>query len=522
MPDGMRARSTIFSGPARRDFLTKFSDASFLNRETRKKKIFMSLEKIKSDRLEKLERIKKAGIEPYPSQSRPHQSIANVLEDFDAPSQKNADVFLVGRLRSVRGHGGSTFADLEDASGRMQAYFKKDELGEEKYDFFVKNFDTGDFIQVSGGLFKTHKDERTLLVKDYQLLAKSINQLPEKWHGLTDVEERFRRRYLDLLMNKQVSDRFLMRSMIIKKIRSFMERECFAEVETPILQPLPGGALARPFKTHLNALDMDLFLRIAPELYLKRLIVGGFEKVFEIGKCFRNEGMDKTHNPDFTMMEFYWAYASYEDLMALTEKLFNFLLDGKDIEFQGQNISFKAPFKRVTMRQLLLDAFEIDIDKAGHKEIMEELEKRGGKPEDDKHCRAIDALFKLVRPNLIEPTFVVDHPMEMSPLAKEKKTDGLEKRYAERFQLIAGGFELANAYSEQNDPQEQASRMREQEKLHQDEVRYDQDFIEALEYGMPPTAGWGMGIDRLVQLLTDAPNIREVILFPTMKPKEDK
>ncbi|MDD5589891.1 MAG: lysine--tRNA ligase [Candidatus Portnoybacteria bacterium] len=479
----------------------------------------MSLEKIKSDRLNKLERIKKTGITPYPAKTGPRQKIDYILDNFDVLVERSENISLAGRLRSIRIHGGSTFADVEDASGKIQIFLKKDGLKESLYDFFVENFDLGDFVRVSGEPFKTKKGELTLLVKDFEILAKSLNQLPEKWHGLTDVEERFRRRYLDLLMNREVARRFEKRSEIIKKLRDFMTGLDFIEVETPILQALPGGALAKPFKTHLNALDMDLYLRIAPELYLKRLIVGGFEKVFEIGKCFRNEGMDKTHNPDFTMMEFYWAYASYEDLMDLTEKIFETLVPQGRIEFQGEEIFFKAPFERITMRDLILKEFSIDLDKASQKEIMAELKKRGVKPEDDKECRSIDALFKLVRPSIIKPTFILDHPMEMSPLAKEKENEDSQRRYAERFQFIVGGIELINAYSEQNNPQEQAMRLREQEKLHQDEVRFDEDFIEALEYGMPPTAGWGMGIDRLVQLLTDAPNIREVILFPIMRPK---
>lgn len=294
----------------------------------------------------------------------------------------------------------------------------------------------------------------------------------------------------------------------------------FLEVETPILQTLPGGALARPFKTHLNALDVDLCLRVAPELYLKRLLVAGFEKVYELGRCFRNEGMDKSHNPDFTMLEFYWAYADYEQLMKLTEELFEFLLPELEIEYQGKKIDLSSPFKKITMRDLLLREFKIDIDKAGEKEILAELAKQNVKPEDGKHCRAIDALFKVVRPKLIEPTFVIDHPLEMSPLAKEKTDVGLKKHYAERFQLIVGGLEIVNAYTELNDPQEQAKRLKEQVSLHGEDIRYDQDFIEALEYGMPPAAGWGMGIDRLIMLLTNSASLREVILFPAMREKE--
>jgi lysyl-tRNA synthetase class 2 len=377
----------------------------------------------------------------------------------------------------------------------------------------------GDFLEVSGEVFLTQKGERTLLVKKFQLLAKALNQLPDKWHGLKDIEERFRRRYLDLLMNKDIKARFRARSEIIKNLKAFLESKGFMEVETPILQLIPGGALAKPFKTHLNALDMDLYLRIAPELHLKRLLVGGFEKVYELGRCFRNEGMDKSHNPDFTILEFYWAYADYEQLMELTEEMFEFLVPEMEIEYQEKKINLTPPFKRITLRDLILKEFKIDIDKAGEKEILAELKKQGIKPEDDKPCRAIDALFKEVRPKLLEPTFVVDHPLEMSPLAKEKTGTGLKKSYAERFQLIVGGLELINAYSELNDPQEQDKRLKEQVALHGEEVRYDQDFIESLEYGLPPAAGWGLGVDRLIMLLTNAPTVREVILFPAMKEK---
>lgn len=481
----------------------------------------MSLEKIKNDRLEKLARLKEVGIEPYPAQtSRQRILAAKALEKFDEYAQAKKEIILAGRLRLLRLHGGSCFARLEDSSGQIQLFFKKDVLGEVQYKLFADNFDIGDFIEVEGELFKTQTDEKTLLVKRVHLLSKSLNQLPDKWHGLKDTEERFRRRYLDLLMDKDVRARFKARSEIIKNMRAFLEFKGFMEVETPILQTLPGGALAKPFKTHLNTLDMDLYLRVAPELYLKRLLVGGFEKVYELGRCFRNEGMDKLHNPDFTILEFYWAYADYEQLMELTEEMFEFLVPEFEIEYQGKPIDFTPPFKRISLRDLILEEFDIDIDKAGEKEILAELVRQGVEPEDDKSCRAIDALFKVIRPKLIEPTFVIDHPLEMSPLAKEKLDAGFKKHYAERFQLIIGGLELINAYSELNDPREQDRRMKEQVSLHGEDVRYDQDFIEALEYGMPPAAGWGIGIDRLVMLLTNAPTIREVILFPVMRERE--
>lgn len=480
----------------------------------------MSLEKIKTDRLKKLEAIKKVGINPYPAKTGARIFIDEAISNFDDFEKSKKEVGLAGRLRSLRVHGGSTFANIQDVSGQIQLFFKKDELGQNDYDFFAKNFDVGDFIWVSGELFNTQKGEHTLLIKKYQLLAKSLNQLPEKWHGLKDVEERFRRRYLDLVMNKEVKERFKARSKIIKELRIFFEGEGFQEVETPILQPLPGGALAKPFRTHLNALDMDLYLRVAPELYLKRLLVGGLEKVYEIGRNFRNEGMDKFHNPDFTELEFYWAYADYEDAMELTEKMFGFLVPEMEIEFNGDKINFTAPFKRVSIRQLILQNYKIDTEKASRQDLEKILVKAGeGIEKDVPDCKLIDEIFKTIRSHIIQPTFVTNHPLEMSPLAKASEENQKE---AARFQLIIGGIEICNAYSELNDPQEQAARMKEQEKQRGDEEiqRYDQDFIEALEYGLPPSAGLGLGIDRLVQLLTNSQNIREVILFPTMKPKE--
>ncbi|MBU1102202.1 lysine--tRNA ligase [Patescibacteria group bacterium] len=479
----------------------------------------MSLEKIKSDRLQKLERIRTAGVDAYPLEmSRARQDVIFVLDNFEKLSSAKKETVLAGRLRLIRSHGGSTFADLEDSSGKIQVYFKKDLIGDKDYAFFTDNFDMGDFIEVAGELFATQKGEKTLLVKNYRLLAKALNQLPDKWHGLEDIEERFRRRYLDLLMNKEVKQRFRARSGILKNLRMFLESRGFIEVETPILQALPGGALAKPFKTHLNSLDMDLYLRVAPELYLKRLLVAGFDKVYELGRSFRNEGMDKSHNPEFTMLEFYWAYADYEQLMELTEELFEFMAPELEIEYQGNKINFAPPFKRISLHDFILEHYLVDIKTAKKDALKKILEKVGQKVGDDMpQCKMVDELLKTLRPKIIQPTFIINHPIEMSPLAKSAQTDTAE---AARFQLLVGGMELINAYSELNDPQEQATRMKKQEELRDEEIqRYDQDFIEALEYGMPPAAGFGLGVDRLVMLLTDAPTLREVILFPTMREK---
>ncbi len=481
----------------------------------------MSLEKIKNDRLKKLARLKEVDIEPYPAQtSRQRILVAKALEKFDEYAQAKKEIILAGRLRLLRLHGGSCFARLEDSSGQIQLFFKKDVLGEVQYKLFADNFDIGDFIEVEGELFKTQTDEKTLLVKRVRLLSKSLNQLPDTWHGLKDTEERFRRRYLDFLMATDVRARFKMRGEIIKNMRAFLEFKGFIEVETPILQTLPGGAIAKPFKTHLNALDMDLYLRVAPELYLKRLLVGGFEKVYELGRCFRNEGMDKFHNPDFTILEFYWAYADYEQLMELTEEMFEFLVPELEIEYQGAPIDFTPPFKRVAMRDLIKKHYDIDIKEADKKELMKVLAAAGEKVDEDMPaCKMVDELFKIIRPKILQPTFVMNHSLAMSPLAKASVEDPQE---AARFQLIVAGTELINAYSELNDPQEQTNRMKTQEHYRGDEEfqRFDQDFIEALEYGMPPAAGWGLGIDRLVMLLTNAPTMREVILFPVMRERE--
>jgi len=485
----------------------------------------MSLEKIKQDRLKKLANLQSFGVEAYPGQGLAGRIlIKEVLENFTDFEQVKRTVILAGRLRALRLHGALAFATLQDISGSFQLFFQKDELGDQMYSLFADNLDMGDFIEAVGELFVTKKGEKTLLVKKFKVLSKALNQLPDKWHGLSDTEERFRRRYLDILMNEEVKKRFKDRSEIIKNIRKFLEMRDFLEVETPILQPLPGGALARPFKTHLNALDMDLYLRVAPELYLKRLLVAGFEKVYELGRCFRNEGMDKAHNPDFTILEFYWAFADYEQLMELTEELFEFLVPELEFEYQKNKIDLTAPFKRITMSDLLLEHYKIDIAQVTKEEMVKILTGAGEKVDAQMPlCKMIDELFKTLRSKIIQPTFVMNHPLEMSPLAK---TSPGNKNEAARFQLIIGGMELINAYSELNDPQEQATRMKKQEHHHgQDEEiqRFDQDYIEALEYGLPPAAGWGIGIDRLIMLLTNAASLREVILFPAMRDrKEDK
>jgi len=485
-----------------------------------------TIDELRKIRLNKLRAMEKAGIFPYPIKIKRTHKIAEALEDFNKISRLKKEIILVGRIRSLRIHGGATFLHIEDGTGKIQAYFKKDRIGERGYQFFLDNFDIGDFIEIRGVLFKTKRGERTIEVSDYKILAKSLLPLPEKWHGLKDIEERFRKRYLDLIFNPEVKKELEIRSKIIKEIRNFLEKEGFLEVETPILQPIYGGAKARPFKTHLNALDVDLYLRIAPELYLKRLLVGGFEKVFEIGRVFRNEGMDRFHNPDYTHFEFYWAYADYKDLMRFIERMFTVLLQkifGRlGIEYEGEKIDFKTPWQRIEFSQLIRKYTKINLEEINLEALKKEAKRLGleikkglGKAE------IADQIYKkYCQPKIWNPTFVIHQPLGTFPLAKpfEENPSKLAS-----FQLVVAGWELALGFSELNDSIEQRKRFEEQEKLFKagfkEAQRIDEDFLEALEYGMPPAAGFGMGMDRLVALLTDSHSLREVILFPTMRPK---
>jgi len=477
-------------------------------------------------RLKKLKAIEKAGILAYPIKTKRTHKISETLKEFLNLSQKKKEIILVGRIKSLRVHGGATFLHMADGSGQIQAYFRKDRMGESGYKFFLDNFDVGDFIEVRGVLFKTKKGEKTIEASDFNILAKSLLPLPEKWHGLKDIEERYRKRYLDLIFSPEIKKKFETRSKIIKELRTFLEGEGFLEVETPILQPIYGGAKAKPFKTHLNALDIDLYLRVAPELYLKRLLVGGFEKVYEIGKCFRNEGVDRFHNPDFTMLEFYWAYADYKDMMHLVEKMFSYLLKrifGKlEISYQNKKINFKTPWPSIEFSRLLRKETKINLDEINQEALLKEAQKLGVQIEKSaSKAEMADEIFKKIcRPKIWQPSFIIHHPLGFQPLAKSLEE---EPGKLANFQLVAGGIELLNAFSELNNPIEQRKRFEEQEKLYkagfEEAHRVDEDFLEALEYGLPPAAGFGMGIDRLVILLTDSHSLREVILFPTMRPK---
>jgi len=475
------------------------------------------------DRIKKLNEIKKEKVNPYPSRSKRTFTCREAAEKFDLGKK----AILTGRLVSIRLHGRACFAHLEDNSGRFQIFLNEGDLGRENYRFFAKQIDVGDFLQVEGELFETKIKEKTLKVLSWEILSKAILPLPEKWHGLSDVETRFRQRYLDILANEEVKKVFVKRSEIISAIREFFNQRDFIEVETPVLQPLAGGAAARPFVTHHQALDLDLYLRIAPELYLKRLIVGGFERVYEIARCFRNEGIDWAHNPEFTQIEFYQAYADYQDLMKLTEDLFKALLKkvtgGSIVEYQEKKIDFTPPYPRIDYREAVRDCAGIDLDKEKDLKTLIKKAEEFKIPVDktwDKG-KIIDEIYKeKVRPNIVKPTFLINHPLEVSPLAKRMPD---RPNYTERFQLLVAGLEICNAFSELNDPFDQEERFKEQQKLldkgDQEAQPFDQDFINALKYGMPPTAGEGIGIDRLTCLLTNTRNIKEVILFPTLKPK---
>jgi len=486
-----------------------------------------SSQEIRKARIKKLDRLKKAGELAYPASVKRTHEIAELLKEFSVLAKLGKEVIAVGRIRSIREHGGSTFFHVEDGTGQMQAYLKKDRVGEKAYQFFLETFDVGDFAQVRGSLFKTKKGENTIEVSNVKMLAKSLLPLPEKWHGLKDEEERYRKRYLDLIFNKEVKEKFKKRTLVVKSIREFLDKKGFLEVETPVLQSIYGGADAKPFVTHLNAFDLNMYLRISLELPLKRLIVGGFEKVYEMGRVFRNEGVDRQHNPDFTMLEFYWAYADYKDVMKLIEEFILFVVQrvtgGNEITYEGKKINFKTPWPRVEYAELFYKHLKLDIESLNRDALAKEAKKLGiDVAKSFNKSRIEDAIYKkAIRSKLWEPQFIIHHPSEMYPLAKVK-ADDLSK--AETFQLlVGGGWELVKAYSEQNDPMVQKKAFEGQESLFkkglEDAQRMDKDFIEALEYGMPPTAGFGMGVDRLVALLTDSHSLREVILFPTMKPR---
>jgi lysyl-tRNA synthetase class 2 len=488
------------------------------------------LDRIAQQRRQKLEKLRKRGIDPYPSSYDRSHTTRQALELMERQEKKGAEktkaVTLAGRLTAMRKMGKTSFADLRDGEGKIQLCFYKDHFDNKTLELF-QDLDIGDIIGASGRLFRTRTGETTLEVESFTMLAKSLQPLPEKWHGLADVDKRYRQRYLDLIANAPAREAFQVRSRAIAAIRGFLNKRGFIEVETPVLQPAAGGALASPFTTHHNALDQDFYLRIALELHLKRLLVGGFDKVYEIGRIFRNEGVSTQHHPEFTMLESYQAYADYNDVMAMLEEMVSSasqeVLGTTKIRFGEDSIDFKPPWKRITLRQAVKKYSGIDFvthpTADGLREKMRSL-KMEVDPKKN-WAKLVDELIKaFVRPKLIQPTIIYDYPESMSPLAKNKPG---EERVVERFQAIAGGLEIANAYSELNDPLEQKERFEEQLKERQadDEERWsiDEDYLLALEYGMPPAGGLGVGIDRLIMLFTNQPAIREVILFPQLREK---
>jgi lysyl-tRNA synthetase class 2 len=482
-------------------------------------------------RIRKLEEFRAEGVEPYPARYRVAHSIEPLLAEYGPQSAQALEdavvrVGVAGRMMSLRLMGKTAFAHLQDATGRIQVYVRRDDVGQEFFDRF-KRFDIGDFVGAEGALFKTKTGELTVRAEGVTLLVKSLRPLPEKWHGLKDKETRYRQRYVDLVVNRDVREVFLFRSRLIQTFRNFLDARGFLEVETPMMQAVPGGAAARPFQTHHNALGIDLYLRIAPELYLKRLVVGGFERVYEINRNFRNEGLSSEHNPEFTMLEFYQAYADYGDLMALVEKmtahLARELLGTTKVRFAGEEINLEPPFASYTLKESLIEVGGLDekvlSDLKAAKTACRKMEipLRGG--ESLAFIQGV-LLDKVVEPKLVQPTFITDFPRELSPLARAKDD---EPDLVERFEFFMGGKEVANAYTELNDPQDQRARFEQQASARAggDEEAHpmDRDFLRALEYGMPPTAGCGVGIDRLVMVLTDSPSIRDVILFPHMRPE---
>ncbi len=473
-------------------------------------------------RKEKLEKIRSLGVDPYPYRFERTHSLRAVIEGFEDLSSKEEIISLVGRLISLRGHGKTSFAHLTDGRGKLQIYVRQDEVGENAYSLF-KLLDVGDFLGVKGGLFRTKTGEPTLKVEEFKLLSKSLRPLPEKWHGLKDKELKYRQRYLDLIANPQTKMVFEKRTEIIRFLRRFLDERGFWEVETPILQPLYGGAFAQPFLTHHQALDQTLFLRIADELYLKRLIVGGLEMVYEFGKDFRNEGMDRTHNPEFTQLELYQAYADYQDIMDLTEEMITGLAQNLNssfqLNYQGEAIDLSPPWRRLAVKDSLLKWGEVDIERASDEELKELCRSQGiDTTELSGRGKLIEKLLdQLVEPRLRQPTFLIDYPQEISPLAKSHRS---KPKVVERFELFIGGLELGNAFTELNDPLEQRKRFQALTTEKGEESKIDEDFLTALEYGMPPTGGLGIGIDRLVMLLTDQPSIRDVILFPQLRPED--
>ena len=485
--------------------------------------------KLITERKKKLDAIK-VNNKAYPNTFRKKDYANNISEKYrdlekEDIAEKNIPVSIAGRLLTIRNMGNSSFANLHDESGNIQIYLQKKQVGEDSYLLF-NNLDLGDIVGIEGALFKTKTGELTVNTSSIMLLSKSLRPLPEKFHGIADIEIKYRQRYLDLMINPETKSLFKTRSKIVSEIRNFFIEDDYLEVETPMMHMIPGGAAAKPFITHHNSLDLNLYLRIAPELFLKRCIIGGYEKVFEINRSFRNEGLSVKHNPEFTMIEFYCAYQDYIYLMSLIENLFSKIISSlnfsSNFEYQGLQIDFKTPFTKIKFYDSIEKyAKEIDSSKLNDKKYIEDYCSENNIKISDKGSIVkmhLDIFDKMVEKELINPTFVTHYPTEVSPLSRSFDD---EPNLVERFELFIAGREIANGFSELNDPEEQSNRFKEQVNSDDDEkMSYDEDFVMALEYGMPPTAGAGIGIDRLIMIFTDSASIRDVLLFPHMKPKK--
>ncbi len=488
-------------------------------------------EQIVSERLRKIKELRKEGINPYPYSFEKKDNTYDLQKKhakLKPEKQAKESAKIAGRLVGFRDLGKIAFGVLQDGCGKIQLVFQEDETPKKIFDTFKKYVDIGDFVGVEGQIFRTKRGELSILVYKAELLSKSILPLPEKWHGLQDKEERYRKRHLDLIMSPEVKEVFVKREKIVDSIREFLKSKGFNEVETPYLQSVYGGAEARPFKTHMNALDIDLFLAISPELYLKRLIVGGFEKVFTISRNFRNEGIDKWHNPEFSMLELYQSYADYNDMMELMEDIYvnacKKVLGTTKVKIGDIEVDFKKPWKRITMAEAIKKEANIDVLKMTEKQLLKFVKEAGVEYKEESWGMLVAATFEhFCEKNLIQPTFIIDHPKETTPLCKVHRKDD---RLIERFEPFCLGAELANAYSELNDPIVQKELLEEQQKKlskgNEEANPYDKDFVEALEVGMPPTGGLGIGIDRMIILLTAQQSIRDVIPFPFMKPEKDE
>ncbi|HJT17533.1 MAG TPA: lysine--tRNA ligase [Thermoanaerobaculia bacterium] len=480
-------------------------------------------------RREKLARIAELGIDIWPTVAETDRTIGDVVAEFGGKAAQEleaekAHVKVAGRIMAIREFGKTAFLVLSERTARIQAYCRKDTLSEREWSLY-QNLDAGDWVSVEGTVFRTKTNELSIKGQHLGFLVKALRPLPGKWHGLTDVEQRYRQRYVDLIVNDDVKASFETRANIIKYIRNYFDDHGFIEVETPMMQPIAGGAAARPFKTHHNALDMDLFLRIAPELYLKRLIVGGMSRVYEINRNFRNEGIGYRWNPEFTMLEFYWAYVDFRALIDLTEELLSGLVQHvkktDTVTWRGAEISFKRPFARFSMKEAVRHFSDGKVDPDNRAQLVQ-IVKANREDADKLNAGSLlaEAFEAVAEEKLVNPTFITDFPVEVSPLSKQRKDD---PRFVERFELFIGGMEIANAFSELNDPDEQGRRFQQQieerEKGDEEAHQADEDYVRALEYGMPPTGGEGIGIDRLTMILTDSPTIRDVILFPLMRPR---